>query len=189
MSEMMPIANINLTGDFTSEQLKKFAELLQDEIEELQEIKEAQILGAEDKEVEVAVDIFKMNASNLSFGDIIGAIQSENVTISGGNVLQNGMQRNIRVLGEIENPQELQNIVVKNDGGRILLRDVAKINFREKDRTTFAREYAKPVVMLSIMKKSGENMIAAIDKIKVILDEAVGNYVPDNLNISIKKDQ
>jgi multidrug efflux pump subunit AcrB len=189
MSEMMPIANINLTGDFTSEQLKKFAELLQDEIEELQEIKEAQILGAEDKEVEVAVDIFKMNASNLSFGDIIGAIQSENVTISGGNVLQNGMQRNIRVLGEIENPQELQNIVVKNDGGRILLRDVAKINFREKDRTTFAREYAKPVVMLSIMKKSGENMIAAIDKIKVILDEAVGNYVPDNLNISITNDQ
>jgi multidrug efflux pump subunit AcrB len=189
MSEMMPIANINLTGDFTSEQLKEFAELLQDKIEELHEIKEAQILGAEDKEVEVAVDIFKMNASNLSFGDIIGAIQNENVTISGGNVIQNGMQRNIRVLGEIKDPQELQNIVVKNDGGRILLRDIAKINFREKDRTTFAREYGKPVVMLSIMKKSGENMIAAIEKIKVILDDAVGAYIPDNLNISITNDQ
>ena len=189
MSEMMPIANINLTGDFTSEQLKDFAELLQDEIEELHEIKEAQILGAEDKEVEVAVDIFKMNASNLSFGDIIGAIQNENVTISGGNVIQNGMQRNIRVLGEIDNPQDLQNVVVKNDGGRILLRDIAKVNFREKDRTTFAREYAQPVVMLSIMKKSGENMIAAIEKINVILDEAVGNYIPDNLNISITNDQ
>jgi len=189
MSEMMPIANINLTGDFTSEQLKDFAELLQDEIEELQEIKEAQILGAEDKEVEVAVDIFKMTASNLSFGDIIGAIQNENVTISGGNILQNGMQRNIRVLGEIEDPQDLQNVVVKNDGGRILLRDIAKVNFREKDRTTFAREYGKPVVMLSIMKKSGENMIAAIDKIKVILDAAVGVYIPENLNVSITNDQ
>jgi len=189
MSEMMPIANINLTGDFTSEQLKNFAELLQDEIEELHEIKEAQILGAEDKEVEVAVDIFKMNASNLSFGDIIGAIQNENITISGGNILQNGMQRNIRVLGEIEDPQDLQNVVVKNDGGRILLRDVAKVNFREKDRTTFAREYAQPVVMLSIMKKSGENMIAAVEKIKVILDEAVGVYIPDNLNVSITNDQ
>jgi multidrug efflux pump subunit AcrB len=189
MSEMMPIADINLTGDFTSEQLKEFAELLQDKIEELHEIKEAQILGAEDKEVEVAVDIFKMNASNLSFGDIIGAIQNENVTISGGNIVQNGMQRNIRVLGEIEDPQDLQNIVVKNDGGRILLRDIAKVNFREKDRTTFAREYGQPVVMLSIKKKSGENMIAAIDKIKVILDEAVGMYIPDNLNISITNDQ
>ena len=189
ISEVTPIANINITGDFTSEQLKDYAELLQNEIEELAEIKEAQILGAEDKEVEVAVDVFKMNASNLSFNDIIGAIQSENVTISGGNVIQNGMQRNIRVLGEIDNPQELQNVVVKNDGGRILLRDVAKVNFREKDRTTYAREYSDPVVMLSIMKKSGENMIAAIDKIKVILDEAVGTYLPENLNISITNDQ
>lgn len=189
ISEVTPIANINITGDFTSEQLKNFAELLQDEIEELQEIKEAQILGAEDKEVEVAVDIFKMNASNLSFGDIIGAIQSENVTISGGNVVQNGMQRNIRVLGEIDDPQELQNVVVKNDGGRVLLRDIAKVNFREKDRTTFAREYSKPVVMLSIMKKSGENMIAAIDKIKAILDDAKETYLPSNLNISITNDQ
>lgn len=189
ISEVTPIANINITGDFTSEQLKEFAELLQDEIEELSEIKEAQILGAEDKEVEVAVDVYKMQASNLSFGDIIGAIQSENVTISGGNVVQNGMQRNIRVLGEIDNPQELQNVVVKNDGGRILLRDIAKVNFREKDRTTYAREYSKPVVMLSIMKKSGENMIAAIEKIDLILDEAVGTYLPDNLNISITNDQ
>jgi multidrug efflux pump subunit AcrB len=189
ISEVTPIANINITGDFTSEQLKDFAELIQDEIEELPEIKEAQILGAEDKEVEVAVDVFKMNASNLSFNDIIGAIQSENVTISGGNVIQNGMQRNIRVLGEIENPQELQNVVVKNDGGRILLRDIAKVNFREKDRTTYAREYNKPVVMLSIMKKSGENMIAAIDKIKVILDDAKSTYLPENLNISITNDQ
>lgn len=189
ISEVTPIANINITGDFTSEQLKDFAELLQDEIEELTEIKEAQILGAEDKEVEVAVDVFKMNASNLSFGDIIGAIQAENVTISGGNVIQNGMQRNIRVLGEIDDPQELQNVVVKNDGGRILLRDIAKVNFREKDRTTYAREYTKPVVMLSIMKKSGENMIAAIEKIETILDEAIGTYLPDNLNISITNDQ
>ena len=189
ISEVTPIANINITGDFTSEQLKDFAELLQDEIEELPEIKEAQVLGAEDKEVEVAVDIFKMNASNLSFDNIIGAIQSENVTISGGNIVQNGMQRNIRVLGEIDNPQDLQNVVVKNDGGRILLRDVAKVNFREKDRTTFAREYSKPVVMLSIMKKSGENMIAAIDKMKVILDYAKQNYLPENLNISITNDQ
>lgn len=189
ISEVTPIANINITGDFTSEQLKEFAELLQDEIEELSEIKEAKILGAEDKEVEVAVDIFKMNASNLSFNDIIGAIQSENVTISGGNIIQNGMQRNIRVLGEIDNPQELQNIVVKNDGGRILLRDIAQVNFREKDRTTYAREYSEPVVMLSIMKKSGENMIAAIEKIEVILNEAYSTYLPDNLNISITNDQ
>ena len=189
ISELTPIANINITGDFTSLQLKEYAEELQDRIEDLPEIKEAQLLGVQDKEIEIAVDLYKMTASNLSLNNIIGAIQKENLTISGGNIIQNGMRRNVRVIGEIEDPEDLKNIVVKNDDGVVLLRDVAAINFREKDRTTYAREYGQPVVMLSIMKKSGKNMIEAISKIKTLIDEAKETYLPPNLNISITNDQ
>lgn len=189
ISELTPIANINITGDFTSMQLKEYAEELQDKIEDLPEIKEAQLLGVQDKEIEIAVDLYKMMASNLSLNNIIGAIQKENLTISGGNIIQNGMRRNVRVIGEIEDPEDLENIVVKNDDGVVLLRDVAAINFREKDRTTYAREYGKPVVMLSIMKKSGKNMIEAISKIKTLIEEAEETYLPPNLNISITNDQ
>jgi len=189
LSEITPIAQINLKGDYTSEQLKEFAEDLQDEIEDLQEIKEATLLGVQDKEVEVAVDVFKMTASNLSLNQVIQAIQNENVTISGGNVIENGLRRNIRVIGEIDEPTELENVVVKEDGGVVLLRDVATINFREKDKTTYAREYGDPVVMLSIKKKSGENMIVAMDKIREIIDEAQGTYLPESLEITIASDQ
>ena len=189
ISEIMPIAQLNLTGDYTSEQLKKYAEDLQDKIELFPEIKEATLLGVQDKEVEIAVDAFRMTAAEVSFNQIIGAIQNENVTISGGNIIENGLRRNIRVIGEIEDPQQLQNIVVKEDNGAVYLRDIATINFRQKDATTYAREYGKPVVMLSIKKKSGENMIDAMAKIKDHLPIAQSTYLPENLKISITSDE
>lgn len=189
LSEITPIAQINLKGDYPSQQLKDYAEELQDKIEDLPEIKEATLLGVQDKEVEIAVDVYKMTAANATINQIIGAIQNENVTISGGNVIENGLRRNIRVIGEIDKPEDLQDVVVKEDGGVVLLRDIATINFREKDKTTYAREYGEPVVMLSIKKKSGENMIIAMEEIHKLIDEAKGTYLPDNLDISITSDE
>src|SRR5690606_10712463 len=189
ISEIMPIAQLNLTGDYTPEQLKKYAEDLQDKLEDFPEIKEATLLGVQDKEVEVAVDAYKMIAAEVSFNQIITAIQNENITISGGNVIENGLRRNIRVIGEISHPDELKNIVVKEDDGAVYLRDIAEVNFRPKDATTYAREYGKPVVMLSIKKKGGENMIDAMNKIKAHLPEAQSTYLPKDLNISITSDE
>ncbi|MGB0881342.1 MAG: efflux RND transporter permease subunit, partial [Vicingaceae bacterium] len=74
MSEQMPIININLSGDYPIEKLKEYGEYLEDEIEDLSEIKEVDIRGVQGKEVEVAVDIYKMMASKVSFTDISNAI-------------------------------------------------------------------------------------------------------------------
>lgn len=188
ISEEMPILNINLTGDYTVQQLKEYAEYLQDRIELLPQIKEASIRGAEEMEVEIAVDIYKMTASKVSFDNIINAISAENRTISGGNVITSGVQKNIRIIGEIENPKELRDVVVKRDGGNIFLKDIAKINFREKDATTFAREYGQPVVMLDIKKRAGKNMIEAVDEIKQIVKKEQEDYLPESLHISLTND-
>ena len=189
LSEEMPILNINLTGDYPVQQLKEYAEYLQDRIELLPQIKEASIRGAEEKEVEIAVDAHKMTASKVSFGDIINAVNLENQTISGGNVVSGGIQKNIRILGEIRNPGELENIIVKREDGNVFLRDIADIRFQEKEPTTFAREYGEPVVMLDIKKRSGTNMIEAIDQIKLIVANEQETYLPDDLRISYSNDQ
>lgn len=188
ISEEQPILNINLTGDYTVQQLKEYAEYLQERIELLPQIKEASIRGAEEMEVEIAVDIYKMTASKVSFSDVINAVSAENRTISGGNVINSGVQKNIRIVGEIEDPKELQNVVVKTDGGNIFLKDIANINFREKDATTFAREYGKPVVMLDVKKRAGKNMIEAVDQIKEIVKTEQEEYLPESLGISITND-
>ena len=130
MSEEMPILNINVSGDYTVEKLKEYAEYLQDEIEDLSEIKKADIRGAQEKEVEVAVDIYKMMAAKVNFNDIISAINGGNMTMSAGNLVSSGQRRTIRILGEIESPSELENFVVKAENGNaIYLKDVATVAF------------------------------------------------------------
>ncbi|TBW27914.1 efflux RND transporter permease subunit [Gramella sp. KN1008] len=188
LSEEMPILNINLTGDYTVQQLKDYAEYLQEKIELLPEIKEASIRGAEEMEIEIALDVYKMSASEVSFQDVINSISAENRTISGGNIITSGVQKNIRIIGEITDPKELRDVVVKRDGGNIFLKDIAKINFQEKDPTTYAREYGDPVVMLDIKKRSGENMIEAVEKIKEIVKTEEEEYLPGDLHVSLTND-
>ena len=190
MSEEMPILNINISGDYPVEKLKEYGEYLEDEIENLPEIKQVDIRGAQEKEVEVAVDIYKMMAAKVSFQDIIGAINSGNVTMSAGNFITSGQRRTIRVLGEINSPADLENFVVKSDNNNpIYLKNVSAIKFKEKERTTYAREFGQRVVMLDVKKRAGKNMVAAADKIKVILEKAKEEVFPSNLKLTISNDQ
>ena len=94
MSEEVPIMNINLTGDYPVDKLKEFAEYLEDEITDLPEIKKADIRGAQEKEVEIKVDIYKMMAAKVSFQDVLSAIRNGNVTMSAGNMISSGQRRN-----------------------------------------------------------------------------------------------
>lgn len=190
MSEEMPIMNINISGDYTAEKLKEYAEYLQDEIEDLPEIKKADIRGAQDKEVEIAVDIYKMMAAKVSFNDILQAIQGGNVTMSAGNLIASGQRRTIRILGEIESPEALNNFVVKSEfGNAIYLKDVASVSFKDKERTTYAREFGETVVMLDVKKRSGENMVEAAEKINTIVEDAKSDYFPADLKVTIANDQ
>jgi len=190
LSEEMPILNINISGDYTIEKLKEFAEYLQDDIEDLSEIKKADIRGAQEKEVEVAVDIYKMMAAEVSFSDIINAVNGGNVTMSAGNLKASGQRRTIRILGEIEKPSELENFVVKSEKGKaIYLKDVAQVRFKEEESTTFAREFGKPVVMLDVKKRAGKNMVDAAEKIQKIVEHAKSDIFPQDLEVTITNDQ
>jgi multidrug efflux pump subunit AcrB len=190
MSEEMPIMNINISGDYPVYKLKEYAEYLQDEIEDLPEIKKADIRGAQDKEVEVAVDIYKMMAAKVSFNDITGAIGNGNVTMSAGNFITSGQRRTIRILGEIEKPSDLENFVIKSEfNNPIYLRDVATVSFKDKDKTTYAREKGADVVMLDVKKRAGKNMLEAAEKIRELVKTAEAEVFPPDLTITIANDQ
>ncbi|MFT5248375.1 MAG: multidrug efflux pump [bacterium] len=190
MSEEMPILNINISGDYPVGKLKEYGEYLEDKIENLLEIKQVDIRGAQEREVEVAVDIYKMMAAKVSFNDIIGAINNGNVTMSAGNFIASGQRRTIRVIGEITAPSDLENFVVKSDNGNtIYLKNIASVYFKEKERTTYAREFGDRVVMLDVKKRAGKNMVTAAEKIKVIVENAKKNIFPSNLKVTIANDQ
>jgi multidrug efflux pump len=190
MSEEIPILNINISGDYPIGKLKEYGEYLEDEIENLPEIKKVDIRGAQIREVEVAVDIYKMMAAKVSFNDVIGAINNGNITMSAGNLIASGQRRTIRVIGEITDPSDLENFVVKSDNGSpIYLKNIAAVYFKEKERTTYAREFGNPVVMLDVKKRVGKNMVAAAEKIKVIVEKAKKDIFPSNLKVTIANDQ
>jgi len=190
MSEEMPILNINISGDYPVHKLKEFGEYLQDEIEDLPEIKKADIRGAQDKEVEVAVDVYKMMAAKVSFNDITTSIGNGNVTMSAGNFITSGQRRTIRIIGEIDKPSALEDFVIKSEfNNPVYLKDVAKVSFKDKDKTTYAREKGAAVVMLDVKKRAGKNMVDAAEKIQIIVNDAVKNRFPNDLNVSITNDQ
>ena len=188
-SELQPILNISLQGDYPIEQLKVFAEKVEYRIEQLPQIKEVNIRGIQVFEVEVAVDIYKMTAAKVSFNDIIGAISRENTTISGGNIVSGGQRRNIRLTGEIENPEDLATFVVKTDNGPVYLGDIATISFKEKEVTSFARSFGKKAVLLDVVKRGGKNIVQASMDIKELVAENETLGLPDDLEIVVSNDQ
>ena len=189
ISEEVPILNINIKGNYTTQQLKDYGKKLQDDIEEISEVKKVDILGVDDKEVEIAIDIFKMTAAQVSFDDIQNAVKYENMTLSGGNLISQGSRNNIRIIGEIKDPKELEDIIVKHFNGSVYLKDIATISFKEKEKTTYAREKGTEVVMLNVKKRSGQNMISAIDQVKEKIKLAQENYLPSDLIVNLTNDQ
>ena len=189
-AELVPILNINLSGDFTPDQLKEYAEYLEDRIEGLPEISEVNIRGVDDKEVRVQLDMQKLAALELSFNDVAGALQQENVSVSGGDLLVDGYRRNVRINGEYSSMEEIENTIVKNEKADVVyLKDIATVEFSEVEKESYAREYQQPVVMLDVKKRAGENLIIASDKIEQILADAQATVFPSNLEISVTNDQ
>ena len=185
LSEKMPIMNINISGEFSMDQLKKYGEYLEDKIEDLSEINGVDIRGVQDKEVEIAIDMQKMEALKLNFQNIADAVNFENMTLSSGDIKQDGVVRNVRVVGEFENPKKIEDVIVKHENRKVVyLRDIAIVKFKEQEKTSYAREFTRPVVMLDVKKRAGENLIVASAKIDKIIAKAKLNVFPENLIVS-----
>ena len=157
-SELMPILSISMVGDYPIEQMKDFAGYLEEKIEQLPEIKSVDIRGIQAFEVEIALDIYKMTAAKISFNDILNSIGGENTTISAGNIIAGGQRRSLRIIGEISNPEELKNFVIKSEKGATYLGDIATVSFKEKDISSYARSFGKKVVLLDVKKRGGKNL-------------------------------
>lgn len=188
-SEVMPILNINLSGDYSVDQLNIWAEMLEDRIEDLPEINKAEIRGVPKKEVRISLDLRKMEARELSFSDVAQAIQTENVSISGGEVLVDGLRRTVSVNGEFTDMDQVSGIIVKQENLDIVrLGDIADVSFTYVEPTSYAREYGQPVVMVDIMKRSGRNLLVAADSIKALIGRYERDVFPADLNVTLTGD-
>ena len=186
-----PILSINLSGEYSVAELKEYAEYLQDEIETLTEISKVSLKGLNDREIQINVDQHKLESFKLSFRDIEDAVNLENVSISGGDLKIDGTTRSIRTIGEFRDVTEIGDIIVKYEQGNVVyLRDVATVVDGYADPLTFARLDRNFVVAVQVIKRAGENLLEATDKIMSLLRNARDRgTIPRDLKITITNDQ
>ncbi|MCH2223744.1 MAG: efflux RND transporter permease subunit [Crocinitomicaceae bacterium] len=186
----MPIMNINLRGENPA-LLKEIAENLEDQIEDLSQISEVDIRGTQTQEMRIEVDPIRAQSVNVTIEDIQNAVNSEHQTISGGEILEDGVRKTVRIDGEFRNAEELKKIIIKQDDFLpVKLEDVAHVEFGNGDTTSYAREFGSPVVMLDIKKQGGENLLDASDSITKILERAsLDGTIPSSVSVSRTSDQ
>ncbi|MFD2513083.1 efflux RND transporter permease subunit [Pontibacter locisalis] len=186
----IPIMFVNVSGNYSLDKLKQYAEDLQDRMEAFPEITRVDIVGALDKEVQVNVDLYKMQAAKVTFNDIANAIARENITISGGNITVGEAKRSVRVVGQYVDPNRIGDIVVKSlSGANIQLKEIAEVKEGFEEQESFARLDNAPVITLRVIKRSGENLIEASDNIRETIEEMEGSVLPEDLKITITGDQ
>jgi multidrug efflux pump subunit AcrB len=186
----MPIMYVNISGDYDLNRLKKYSDDLKDKIESLPEITRVDMVGALDREIQINVDKYKMDAAGVTLAEIERSIKFENMTISGGQVSTDDMKRSISISGEFKNLAQFDNIIIKSSSGAVVyLRDIAQIVDSFKEKESYARLDHKNVITLNVVKRSGENLIDASDKIREIITDLQTNSFPKNLKVSITGDQ
>ena len=166
----IPIMIVNVSGDYGLVRLKDVAEDLLDEIETVPGVLEVRLAGGLERKVKVDVDPDRLTAYTLSLNDVVKTIQRENVTLPGGSMDIGSYKYSVRVPGEVQSVSEIADLVVKAESGQaVYIRDVAEVVYGFADPVSYARLNSQPCVSLSIVKRSGENLIEISDTVKELL--------------------
>jgi len=184
-----PIMYVNIGGEVGLARLKKTADDLRDRIEGVQGVIRADIIGALEPEVQVNVDVYRMNAYQISFDDVANAVRGENLSIPGGSIDTKEKNLTIRIPGEFKAVKPLENIILKITNGRpIHLRDVATVKYSFEDRQTYARLNRTEVISLAVRKRAGENLLRIADEVKrIVADQQT--QLPEGIKLDISNDQ
>lgn len=186
----LPIMYVNLAGKMDLNKLKKYADQLKDRIEGMKEISKVQMVGELQREVQINIDMFKMQAANFSLYDIYKAVHEENMNMSGGLVSMDGMKRNLSIKGEFTDVEQIKNLIVTSGSGvKVYLKDIAEVIDGTKEQESYARLEGKNVITLNIIKRTGENLIQASDKINDLIKTMQEENFPKELKITVTGDQ
>ncbi|MCS6990596.1 MAG: efflux RND transporter permease subunit [Chitinophagales bacterium] len=184
-----PILQVNVSGDYDLGRLKRYAELLKDQIEQLPQIARVDLIGAPEREIQIEVDMYQMQAAKVTLFDIYSAISNENRLISGGTIRLGDMRRSITISGEFSSVADLEALTVSNmHNEAIPLKQLATIRDGYKEQESYARLNDEPVITLSVIKKSGENLIEASDSIRALIARVSGQSIPSDVALTITGD-
>jgi HAE1 family hydrophobic/amphiphilic exporter-1 len=147
------------------------------------------ISGGRARQINVYMDIDKLNAYNLSAQQVESAVRSENVEAPGGRIVKGTTEVGVRTMGRVESIRDFENIILKNvNGAPVRLRDVGQVEDGMAERRSFAYYKGKPAVIVEIRRQTGVNTVKVVDGLKVKL-EGLNRQLPPGVNLDIVSEQ
>ncbi len=186
---LFPVLVVTLAGDVPERTLLTLARTLQDKIEGLREVLEAEIAGDREEVVEVIVDPVVLDSYGIDYQELINFIWRNNKLVAAG-ALDTGEGRfSVKVPGLFEGAQDVLSLPVKVVGDKVVtFADVTTVRRTFKDPNNFARVNGEPAISLEITKRVGENIIETIDQVKAIVAEEQATW-PEGVTVSFSQDK
>ncbi len=191
----IPIVTYSLVGPYNNVELKKFADIIQNELEGINDVSQVDILGGLEQEFQVIVNEQKLSNFNISLNQINNAIRQSNFSLPAGNIEIDDFKYDVRVKGKFTKAKDLETIVVATfDNSPIFLSDLAEIKDTFKDRDTLSRigfqgESSQNTISLQLRKKTGGNILNIVDDANDKLLELKNNgSLPKDLKIQKTND-
>ena len=183
-----PILTITLSGTAPERTLLRVAQDLQDVIEGLTPVLEAEMNGQRDELIEIVVDPARLESYNITAAELLQVVSDNNRVVAAGQVTGERGAFSVKLPGSIETLRDLQSLQIKGEGARVVtLGDIASIRRTFEDRTTVARFNGEPTISLSIKKRPGENIIATVEQVRGAVDAFVAQW-PEPLRESVEID-
>ncbi|MGY3436529.1 MULTISPECIES: efflux RND transporter permease subunit [unclassified Marinovum] len=175
-----PIVIVNLTGAVPERTMARVAKDLQDRVEALDAVLEAGIAGNRDEMLEVLIDPLRLEAYNVTAGELIGVVQNNNQLIAAGEVETAQGSFAIKIPSSFDEPKDIYNLPVKINGDRVVtLGDLARIQLTFEDRIGTARFNGEETVALQVVKRKGFNLIDTAEAVRLVVEEAQQDWPPE----------
>lgn len=189
MREVNPIAQVALSGKgMSAKSLREIAENLENGLLEIKDISKVDVVGARERQIWVDADQSKLDAYGLSLNDISAALGARNLNVPGGSAKFGKLEFLVRTLGEFNNIQELNELILFSDasGRSIRVQDVATVRDTLEKPASIARLNGNESVSIFLYKKGSGNIISIIEEVRAYVKEFERN-VP-GIEVSVRND-
>lgn len=184
---MMQLAIISENASW--EQLRYEAERLEERLEKIAGLKGADVYGFPKREVQINLNLPKMAAGGIPVSRVLGALQSENISIPGGSVNVGERQFFVETSGDYENIDEVRNTIVFANGGKIVyLKDLAQVDYAYEEPRHLTRFNGARCVFVTARMKNGQNISVVGKQVNETLD-AFNTDLPANMDFRKVFDQ
>ncbi len=185
----LPIMNLALVGERTSEQLNRLAtDQVKAQLETVKGVASAQVVGGREREVKVRVDQDRLRAYGLSIQQVQAALGQGNLSLPAGTTDQGDMRYRVRYDALSQSVEELSDMALQSSPkGVIRLRDVAQVEDGLKEQNFISRFNGSDGVGLLVTKQASANTM----EVATALQKAVVNVnktLPPRVQLVIASD-